>query len=62
MILVKITVNLLSRNDAQRCPQNVSERLIALNFSFDDLPTSLLEQTDYLIGFYVLDLELNRIS
>ena len=30
--------------------------MVALNFSFEDLPTSLLEKTDMLIGFSVLDL------
>ena len=31
--------------------------LVAFNFSFEDLPTSLLEKTVKFIGFYVLDLK-----
>ena len=38
-------------------PVAISENEMAtLNFSFEDLPTSLLEKTDQLIGFSVLDL------
>ena len=46
----------LISNKACSTKELFRKTMVALNFSFEDLPTSLLEKTDMLIGFSVLDL------